>query len=127
MESATQETLGARRRGGRQRSVGRRRDAAAVDVATRPRRGEYGAALAVVLGSGAVGGAVGGPPADLLGDLHRGDRRRDPGGRPGPGRSLRAPPERREDAGNLCLVEGLLVEQLQHQRVENVAVLLEDV
>ncbi len=103
-----------------------------MHVATGSGRGDHHATLLRV-GSGAepltpgaeaVDGRAG---ADLLGDLDRGDRRRTPVGRAGPRRPLGAAAQRHEDLGDLLLVEGLLVEQLEDQRVEDVAVLLEDV
>ncbi|CAM4039424.1 hypothetical protein NOMA109596_19235 [Nocardioides marinus] len=79
-------------------------------------------------GLGRRGGTVDlGPVTDLLGDLDRRHGRRTAGLRAGPRGAGRAHPQRLEDARDLLLVEGLLVEELQHQGVEDVAVLLEDV
>src|SRR6478672_5533871 len=93
-----------------------------VDVATRAGRGDDGARARV--GGGPVGGRA---VADLLGHLDR----RELGGvaerGPGPRRTLRPATQRLEDARHLLLVEGLLVEELEHEVVEDVAVLLEDV
>ena len=75
-----------------------------------------------------LGGDVGvDPVADLLRDVDRRDRRT------ARARASRSTPDgsgssaqRLEDRGDLGLVEGLLVEQREHQGVEDVAVALED-
>ncbi len=75
--------------------------------------------------SGASSGAL--PLAAALGHLDRRDRRRRAIGRAGPRRADRAAPQRLEDLRDLGLVERLALHQREHQGVEDVAVLLEDV
>src|SRR3954447_14744891 len=112
-----------RRGSGRWLGDGRTRpDRPAVHVAAGPRRGQDRARLG--LGLGAVGL---GPVADRLRDLDGRDLRRVAVGRPGPRGPRRAQAQLLEDGGDLLLVERLLVHQLEHQAVEDVAVLLEDV
>src|SRR3954451_12855900 len=94
----------------------------AVDVPTRTGRGEHDGALRSV-GDRAVGRRL----TDLLGDPDRWDAR-GPGGRgAGPRGAHRAAAQRLEDLGDLGLVEGLPLHQGEHEGVQDVAVLLEDV
>src|SRR6478735_9206075 len=71
-----------------------------------------------------VGGAVG--EGELLGREHGRTRRRGAPGRTGPRRASRALHDRGEDLGDLLLAERLLLEELEDQGVEDVAVLDEN-
>src|SRR3954454_15787820 len=96
----------------------------AVHVAPGARRRQDGAGL--LLGTAVLTVLGGGAVPDPLRDLHRRDRRRVAAGGPGPCRALGTPPQRLEDPGDLRLVERLLVEELEDQGVQDVAVLLQD-
>src|SRR4051812_37314116 len=112
---------------GRLRGVGSRGRRATVDVTAGRRRRQHHAGVLLLGPRGVRPGPVGRGREDLLGHLHRRDRRRLAVGRPGPCGTAVAAAQRREDLGHLRLVEGLLLQELEHQRVEHVAVLLEDV
>src|SRR4051794_22079827 len=94
----------------------------AVDVATRTGRGEYDRALGLV-GDSAVRCRL----TDLLGDPHGRDARGLAVRGPGPCGAHRASAQRLEDLGDLGLVEGLALHQGEHEGVQDVSVLLEDV
>ena len=86
------------------------------DFATGTRRGDDGTGV----GLRGRGRAVGpGPVADLLRDLDRRHVRGAAGLGAGPRGAGRAHPQRLEDARDLLLVQGLLVEELEHEGVED--------
>src|SRR4029079_6033410 len=93
---------------------------ATVEVTARAGRGQDRAR--VLTRADLRAGAVRGDPVpDPLRDLDRRDRRRVALRGAGARRPLGAAAQRLEDLGDLRLVEGLLVEELEHQRVQDVA------